>query len=70
MRDARDKGRLNNTYDKHGEANPNAKLTQKDIPMIREMRAQGATYKAIANRFGIGIAQARNVALALQWKGE
>lgn len=37
-----------------GEKNPRAKLTEKDIPVIKQLYKEGITIAAIARRFGIG----------------
>ena len=39
--------------DKRGEKNPKAKLTGKDIKIIRQRREAGATQQALADRFGV-----------------
>ena len=50
MDDMKEKGRSpNNT----GAKNPFSKLTERDIPKIRELHASGSTYVRIAEQFGV-----------------
>lgn len=51
-----------------GEKNRNAKLTAEAVVEIRRMRAAGATYRAIAARFGITRVTASLVARGRAWK--
>lgn len=50
-----------------GEAHARAKLTESLVVEIRKMRAGGASYPAIAKRFGIAISHAHRIATAKNW---
>jgi hypothetical protein len=48
-----DKKRKGRSARVHGEANPNAKLSDEDVAEIRRLRDEGRTQQAIADQFGI-----------------
>lgn len=62
MKDRSDRGRENFVC---GEESPNAKLTEKQIPMI--MKEKGS-YQKIANKYGVSWGTIRCVKLGLSWK--
>lgn len=62
MIDMKNKGRNVCFY---GEENPNSKLTEMDIIIIREMRKNGNTYKQIASCFNV---HQQNIAAIIQNK--
>lgn len=73
MRDCEAKGRRKHSlspnhplreYQKHGEGNPNAKLTEKDVLSIR---ADTRSLRQIARAFGISHKQATNIKRRLAW---
>lgn len=47
---------------------PAAKLTDSDIPTIRQLRDKGLSYQAIANRFGVRCGTIRAAYLGRTWK--
>lgn len=51
-----------------GGKNVNAKLSERDVIAIRNLRAGGVPYTAIAGRFGITAANACAIALRHTWK--
>ena len=53
--------------DQSGEKNPSAKLTVEKVLAIRAMRAEGAPYAAIVERFGISRAAASLIVNGKRW---
>jgi hypothetical protein len=51
-----------------GSRKPNAKLREKDIPLIRQLRGHGFTYQKIADLFGVADSQIRSVMDGKTWK--
>lgn len=51
-----------------GERHPKAKLTERDIPVIRKAVQAGFNQKDIARSFGVSQATVSNIANRLQWK--
>jgi hypothetical protein len=51
----------------YGERHPRAKLGRLEVAEIRALRAQGLSYRAIGNRFGVTAEQAGNVARWRHW---
>lgn len=60
-------GRIRPEAASPGAANPAAKLNDAAVLSIRRLRAQGAPYRDIAERHGISISEARNVATRRTW---
>jgi hypothetical protein len=58
--------RTNGTYPE-GENNGRARLTRRDVGVIRALRTGGATFKAIATQFGVHKNTARMAALGESW---
>lgn len=52
-----------------GDTHPSSKLQATDIPLIRNMRAQGSTYVAIANSFAVSDTSIRQIFDGISWKG-
>jgi DNA invertase Pin-like site-specific DNA recombinase len=50
-----------------GERNGQAKLNRSQVEDIRQMRATGASYQAIANKFNVAIDTARLAAKGETW---
>jgi hypothetical protein len=50
-----------------GERNPRCKLKAEDIPRIRTMRADGATYKQCAEAFGVSQSNVRFICQRKSW---
>lgn len=50
MQDMVQKGRI---YDRHGERNSKAKLTEYDVRRVKQLRDNGKTYKGIAEELGV-----------------
>lgn len=67
--DTKDHGRAEPWYRSRnvGEAHPLARLTAQDVEGIKAMRAAGATYKAIGQRFGISLQQAQKICTGKTW---
>lgn len=57
------KGRFSN-----GSNNPSAKLTESDIPTIKQLRAEGLTYRQIASRFGVSYTPIHLILTGKKWK--
>ena len=53
IRDMKEKGRANPPKTLSGERNPNAKLKDSDLPVIREMYASGMLQREIGERYGV-----------------
>ena len=53
---------------KAGEVHPNAKLTNDDVRVIRELYAVGVSQRALAARFGVCQSWVSNVVLRKNWK--
>jgi hypothetical protein len=51
-----------------GSAHPYAKLTEADIPVIRDLVKSGATMPSVAARFGVGVSAIHNVFHGKTWK--
>lgn len=51
-----------------GERRPGAKLREDDVRAIRRLRSEGATFRAIAERYGIHRQAAANVVNGRSWK--
>lgn len=69
-RDAKGRGR---TYrgprpDQRGSANPSAKLTDQNVSAIRDLRASGWTYRALAQAFDVSSSQIANVCKGRSWR--
>jgi len=45
-----------------------ARLSEKDIPGIRLMRARGNTWQSIGDAYGVGMNTVRNVCIGRTWK--
>jgi len=63
MRDMALKGRSS-----HGEGRPCHKLTESDIPIILQMRAEGNKLRDIGDRFGVGAATISAICLGRRWR--
>jgi len=62
------KGRKRPEAASHGVHNPAAKLNEAEVLSIRRLRAKGLTYRSIAERHGISVSEARNVASRRTWR--
>jgi len=51
-----------------GSAHWQAKLTEKDIPRIRELRASGGSILRLARAYGVTPPTIRNVLTGVTWK--
>lgn len=51
-----------------GAGNPAAKLTDSEVIKIRQFRAEGATYRELAARFGVGESTIGRVVKRTHWK--
>ncbi len=60
-----DRGRHGNDY--IGEGNPNAKLKEKDIPVIRKLAQEGMYQREIGKKFGVGRRAIGAVLLGHKW---
>ena len=69
MEDAKARGRLN-PYDRRGEKNSNAKLTEGDVARIRDLLEQGYTQQSIADLYGVHQAHVSHIKLRKGWKNE
>ena len=49
-----------------GDSHQNAKLTNRDVELIFELREQGFTYKQIAEKFEVSFSQVRNILKGLK----
>lgn len=65
-----DKTQKGRDYDKHGEANPRAKITQEDADEIRELLKAGRTQTSLAKQYGIAQANISMIALNKRWVKE
>ena len=54
--------------DNAGEKNPQAKLTARDIPIIRDAVASGASHSAVAGLFGISRRNVSQIVTRQTWK--
>jgi hypothetical protein len=52
----------------HGSAHWQAKLTETDIPRIRELRAAGATILGLARAYGVTPPTIRSILDGITWK--
>ena len=52
----------------HGEATPNAKLTNEAVKEARRLRAQGWTQLALAHRFGVSVRAIQLMLSGRTWK--
>jgi hypothetical protein len=66
MRDKQKKGR--STGQGKGEASTNATLTDTIVLRIRELRAEGLKYRAIAEQFGIPTSTVGSIVTRATWK--
>lgn len=53
---------------KRGSSLPQAKLTESDVPAMRELRAAGLTYEEIGRRFGVTRTAASYAVRGVWWK--
>lgn len=60
--------KLRHGTDNRGERNPQAKLTQEIVRQMRLRRAEGATFKKIADEFGVTPMTAHRAATGRSWK--
>jgi len=68
MADANSKGRLGNGLTAlRGSSNPKAKLCERDIPIIRAMKAEGKTFREISEKFGTSLEAIKNVVYGKAW---
>jgi hypothetical protein len=51
-----------------GSSNGRAKLTEKDIPIIRRLLAEGKPQREIAKDFGVAQPQIKNIANGTRWR--
>jgi hypothetical protein len=51
-----------------GELNPRAKITEADVPMIRQLRFSGSTFRSIAESYNVTIATIFGVTSRKTWK--
>lgn len=69
MIDASKKGRMKvASKGKSGSANNMAKLTEKDIPLIRELRKQGKSQRQIGLLFGVDRSTISQIDRHIHWK--
>lgn len=52
----------------YGSYHPCSKIRESDARKIRELRKEGQTYRAISERFGIGISQVSRICAGKGWK--
>lgn len=52
----------------HGHHNTLAKLTDKKVTRIRQLRREGWTFQSLADKFGIGVSHACRVAKGEVWR--
>ena len=52
----------------HGEHHPVSKLKPADIVEIRRLKAEGQTYNALSQRFGVGISQLARIVKGEKWR--
>jgi len=64
MRDMAERGRAN---PRRGSAHPVSKLTESEIPVIRQLLAAGSTQRAVAHRFGVDQALIGRIARRISW---
>ncbi|WP_425397854.1 HNH endonuclease signature motif containing protein [Aeoliella sp.] len=60
-----DKGKKRRCNSPKGTAQPQAKITEADVPLIHELRRQGMTTRQLSERFGLNV---RNIQLILAGK--
>jgi DNA-binding GntR family transcriptional regulator len=53
--------------DTRGENSRVNKLTEKTVREIRKLRAEGATYSALAKRFSVSETAVRHAAIGMTW---
>ena len=66
MREARERGRIKNVL--RGSQVKLAKLTETDIPLIRQMLTDGLTNQAIADQFGVSQVAISRISLGKTWR--
>lgn len=62
MRDMVERGRS-----LKGEANPQVRIAESSVPLIRQARASGETLRSVASRFGISPSQVARIANRTSW---
>jgi hypothetical protein len=67
MDDMDRKGRRRNVG-QPGESNPSAKLTMNDVPTIRELKANGVSFRQLGKRFGVSSSTIFDAVKQRNWK--
>jgi hypothetical protein len=68
MEDAASKGRMSHWPRVSGERHGMATLVVEQIDAIRALRQQGATYRSIAEPYGVSIAHVQRICTGQSWK--
>ena len=50
-----------------GSKNPAAKITEKDVVIIRQLKQQGKTHKEVGAIYGISISTVRDITTGCSW---
>lgn len=54
--------------DQWGRKNPNSKLTEQDVLLIKKLKEDGMTYREVSENIGTSISNVKNIVLGRTWK--